>query len=91
MIAALCLSFSSLFATDTMNMLSDSQLLEIQNEMFSSIRRENAKLSLICKSNGTLIERWQQLLQIILPIQINVLKPYDLGVGQTALTQFSEE
>ena len=66
-------------------------LLNIQNEIFNILKSNEQKLISIQKSNGTLIEKWQQLLHVILPIQLEVIKTYDFGDTQSGLSKFNEE
>jgi hypothetical protein len=65
--------------------LSIEQLLTIQNEIYNRIQLNQDKLLCINKKSGSLIEKWQELLQVILPIQMEVIKAYNLGGNQLGL------
>lgn len=71
--------------------LSTEQLLEIQNEIYHKIQLNEDKLRLIKDKSSSLIEKWQELLQVILPIQMDVIMAHNLGDGQCALSKFNEE
>jgi hypothetical protein len=99
----LCLSTLPLLATqeqtansyfEPMNQsqqLSTEQLLTIQNEIYNRIQLNKHKLLFIRERSGSLIEKWQELLQVILPIQMDVIKAYSLGDNQVGLSKFNEE
>lgn len=70
--------------------LSVNELLHIQNEIFDKIKSSEQDLLIIQKSSTSLIEKWQNLLQVLLPIQLDVIKNYGFGEGQLGLTQFNE-
>jgi hypothetical protein len=67
------------------------QLYTIQAEIFEQLKSHEADLNAIREAKGTLIEKWQQFLQVILPIQLQVLKKYGLDDNQRALSQFNEQ
>ncbi len=71
--------------------LSIEQLLTIQNEIYNKIQLNEDNLRLIKDKSGSLIEKWQELLQVILPIQMDVIKAYNLGDNQSGLSKFNEE
>ena len=71
--------------------LSTEQLLTIQKDIFDKIQLNEHKLLLIREKSGSLIEKWQELLQVILPIQMDVIKTYNLGDHQQGLLKFNEE
>jgi len=71
--------------------LSIEQLLIIQNEIYNRIQLNKHKLLCIKKKSGSLIEKWQELLQVILPIQLDVIKAYNVGDNQLGLSKFNEE
>ena len=71
--------------------LSIEQLLTIQNEIYNKIQFNEDNLRLIKDKSGSLIEKWQELLQVILPIQMDVIKAYNLGDNQSGLSKFNEE
>lgn len=67
------------------------QLLTVQNEIYNKIKLTEHKLFLIKEKPAPLIEKWQELLQVILPIQMDVIKAYNLGDNQLGLSKFNEE
>jgi len=71
--------------------LSTERLLVIQNEIYNKIQLNEDKLRLIKDKSGSLIEKWQALLQVILPIQMDVIKAHNLGDNQSGLSKFNEE
>lgn len=71
--------------------LSTEQLLNIQNEIYNKIQFNEYKLLLIKEKSGSLVEKWQELLQVVLPIQMDVIKAYTLGNNQLGLSKFNEE
>lgn len=71
--------------------LSIDQLFTIQDEIYNQIQLNECRLLLIKEKSGSLIEKWQELLQVILPIQMEVIKPYNLGGYQLGLSKFNEE
>ena len=71
--------------------LSTDQLLTIQKEIYNKIQLNEDKLRLIKDKPCSLIEKWQELLQVVLPIQMDVIKAYNLGDNQSGLSKFNEE
>lgn len=71
--------------------LSIEQLLTVQNEIYNKIQFNEHKLLLIKEKSISLSEKWQALLQVILPIQIEVIKAYNLEDNQLGLLKFNEE
>ncbi|HEY2810820.1 MAG TPA: hypothetical protein VGJ00_05485 [Rhabdochlamydiaceae bacterium] len=71
--------------------LSFEQLFQIQNEIFQKIQDDEEKLTAIRTSPASLMEKWQQLLHVILPIQLEAIRPYHLGESQTGLVRFYQE
>ena len=72
-------------------LLSHNDLLLIQTEIINELMRNESKLLAIHKSSGSLVEKWQDLLQLILSVQMEAIKPYNLGERQAALSRFGEE
>jgi hypothetical protein len=71
--------------------LSIEQLLTVQNEMYNKIQFNEHTLLLIKEKSGSLIKKWQELLRVILPIQMDAIKAYNLGDHQLGLSKFNEE
>ncbi len=71
--------------------LDTEQLLTIQNEIYKKIQLNEDKLRFIKDKSSSLIEKWQELLQVILPIQMDVIKAYNLGDNQSGLSKFNAE
>jgi hypothetical protein len=71
--------------------LSLEQLLTIQKEIYDRIQLDESKLLLIKDHSGSLMEKWQQLLQVILPIQLDVIKTHVVGDNQFGLSTFNAE
>jgi hypothetical protein len=71
---------------ESMPLFTIEQLFIIQNEIYHRIQLDAHKLLLLKESQGSVMEKWQKLLQIILPIQMDVLQTPHLENG---LTQFN--
>lgn len=67
-----------------------NQLISIQNEIYRQIKLNEHKLLKIKEKTCSLMEKWQDLLQVILPIQMDAIKAYSLGDGQAGLSKFNE-
>ena len=50
-----------------------------------------AELNAIREAKVALVEKWQQFLQVVLPIQLQVLKAHGLNGTQNALSQFNKQ
>jgi hypothetical protein len=66
--------------------LSTEQLLAIQNAIYANIQLHTSELHLIREKPCSLVEKWQELLQVILPIQLDALQQTQLN-----LSKFNEE
>ena len=71
--------------------LSIEELLIVQNEIYNKIQLNEHTLLLIKENKSSLIQKWQELLKVILPIQMDVIKAYNLGENQLGLSKFHEE
>ncbi len=71
--------------------LSAQQLLMIQNEIYHQIQLAVHQLVLIKEKAGSLVEKWQELLEVILPIQMQVIQSHNLENSQSGLSKFNEE
>jgi hypothetical protein len=66
-------------------------LFTIQNEIYNKIQLAEIRLIRIKERPITLMEKWQELLQVILPIQIDVIKTHNFEGNQAGLSKFNEE
>jgi hypothetical protein len=69
---------------------SDEQLLTIQKETLAKLRALQDALAALRNHPGSLVEKWQQLLQIVLGAQLDVMKRHDLITDQTTLSRFND-
>lgn len=69
---------------------SKEMLLEMQSEMIDKIQFQEQSLLTIRESKALIMEKWQNFLQVILPIQLEVIDRYGFGEGQVALSLFNE-
>lgn len=74
-----------------MNNYSVNQFVTIQNEIFQKMQSHEQRLIAIQQSTASLFERWQNLLQVILPIQLEVIQTHQIGDDQSGLSRFNEE
>jgi hypothetical protein len=68
-------------------MYSDEQLLTIQKESLEKICSKEEALKTL---TGSLMEKWQQLLQIVLGAQLEVMKRHGLITDQATLSRFND-
>jgi len=75
-----------------MNLANDMQnLIQAQLEIFEALKLEVTRLQEIRSVEKSLIEKWQMFLEIILPIQINVVQKYGFQGDQQGLSSFNEK
>ncbi|HSX04252.1 MAG TPA: hypothetical protein VLG76_05940 [Rhabdochlamydiaceae bacterium] len=72
-------------------MHSTEQLFAIQNEIYNKIQLAEPKLIQIKEKAVPLMEKWQEFLEIILPIQLGVIKNHNFEANQLGLSKFNEE
>lgn len=66
----------------------DEQLLAIQTEIFQQMQEQKSALEAIRVSQQPLVEKWQQFLQIILPIEMMELSSRSARADQAGLSDF---
>ncbi len=71
--------------------LSTEQLHSMQTAIFDLLKTNEEALTAIQKIPGPLVDKWQRFLQLILPIQLQVLKTYGLDDTQLELSRFNEQ
>lgn len=71
--------------------LSDEELLNAQTRIFNLIKSNELKLIAIQENRIPLVKKWQQFLQLILPIQLEIIKTYGLEGNQLGLSIFNKQ
>jgi hypothetical protein len=69
---------------------SDEQLLTIQKENLAKLHALQDTLVALRTHPGSLMEKWQQLLQIVLGVQLEVMKRHGLVTDQNTLSRFND-
>lgn len=70
--------------------ITNDLLAEIQNKIFKKVRLNEQALLKIKNNSFSLLEKWQQFLQIIFPLQLSVIKNYGFEETQSGLSHFNE-
>lgn len=68
----------------------DEHLLTIQKESLAKLRALRDTLAALRTHSGSLMEKWQQLLQIVLGAQLEVMKRHGLVTDQASLSRFND-
>lgn len=71
--------------------LTAEQIREAQVAIVEQLKARQAQLEAIRQMNSSIVEKWQRLLLIILPIQLRVIKSYGFQDTQEALSNFLEQ
>lgn len=71
--------------------LTDEQLFAAQIEIFQQLMMQESSLQAIRLSNRPLVEKWQQFLQIVLPVQTRVVQTYSLSSDQSGISHFHQQ
>lgn len=71
--------------------MTDEQLLAAQTEIVNQLMMQEPALQAIRLSNRPLVDKWQQFLQIVLPIQSRVIKTYSLSSDQSGISNFHRQ
>lgn len=73
------------------NILSIEMLFDAQTEIFNLLKDHSSKLIEIQNTELSILEKWQQFLRVILPLQIQVIKTYGFSDDQLGLSSFNEQ
>ncbi|GEM_PF-1544766 len=73
-----------------MEEISTSELFQIQKSIVERLRNEEPLLKKIAESQGSLVEKWQQFVAMILPIQLEVIEEAGFEGNQEGLSYFNE-
>jgi hypothetical protein len=65
-------------------------LIEALNEICLLLKNQESQLAEIRNSDGSLIEKWQKFLSVILPIQIMVIHKHGYAASQKGLSEFNQ-
>lgn len=71
--------------------LSLEQLLEAQELMFRSLQLQESQLEMIRSLEMPIMNRWQKFLEVLLPIQIDVIKTFGFAGDQSGLAMFNQQ
>jgi len=72
-------------------MLDAKQMYESQKQIFDLIKSQQEALEKIRNSDTSLINRWQNLLEVVLPAQVEVIKSLGFSEDQSGLSNYNEQ
>jgi len=68
-----------------------SQLVDIYQEIFTLLKQKEEIFEKIKNAEGSLIEKWQRFLTVMLPMQMAILRRYDYPCNQKGLADFQKQ
>jgi 8-oxo-dGTP diphosphatase len=71
--------------------LSHGDLVLAQKEIVSRLAEAKVQLAEIQQMKGSILEKWQHMIGIVLPVQYEVIQKLGLPEGQKGLTKFNEQ